>query len=151
MPNDSGHSAGRSFIAGLEAWASKVGEQADALARQTCQETAERVHAATPVDTGNLRGNWQPSIGGVPTEPQDSAPADAALADISLVCAGIKAGAVFHMANNAAYARRLEYGFVGTDSLGRTYNQAGRYYVRDTVAKFREIVDEVAADLGLSK
>lgn len=29
-----------------------------------------------------------------------------------------------------AYARRIEYGFVGTDSLGRHYNQAPQPYMR---------------------
>lgn len=29
-----------------------------------------------------------------------------------------------------AYARRIEYGFVGQDSLGRTYNQAAQPYMR---------------------
>ena len=31
---------------------------------------------------------------------------------------------------NLEYARRLELGFVGQDSLGRTYNQAPRPYLR---------------------
>jgi phage gpG-like protein len=30
---------------------------------------------------------------------------------------------------NVEYARRQEFGFVGTDRLGRTYNQPGRYYM----------------------
>lgn len=29
-----------------------------------------------------------------------------------------------------AYARRIEYGFAGTDSLGRTYHQAAQPYMR---------------------
>ncbi len=29
-----------------------------------------------------------------------------------------------------AYARRIEYGFIGQDSLGRNYNQAAQPYVR---------------------
>jgi hypothetical protein len=63
--------------------------------------------------------------------------------------ADMKAGDVFHMRNNAAYARRLEYGFVGPDSLGRVYNQAGRYYVSDTIKRWPLIVAAVAKDLKL--
>ncbi len=140
--------SGKEFKAALGAWAAKVGKQADGLARQVCQETAYRTLVATPVDTSNLRGNWQPSIGGYSLGVKDGVGIEP---DVSLVCAGVKAGDVFYMVNNAAYARRLEYGFVGEDSLGRHYNQQGRYFVRDTVAKYREIVTMCAADLGLSK
>lgn len=31
-----------------------------------------------------------------------------------------------YLGYQAVYARRLNYGFTGTDSLGRTYNQSGR-------------------------
>ena len=140
--------SGSDFRAALGKWADKVGEQADGLARQVCQEMGYRVVLATPVDTGFLRGMWQPTIGDVASF-APKAVNMAAGPDVSLVCAGIKAGDVFNMANGTAYARRLEYGFVGKDSLGRTYNQVGRYYVRDTVAKFREVVDEAAAGMGL--
>ncbi|SCM71501.1 conserved hypothetical protein [uncultured Pleomorphomonas sp.] len=132
------------FAAALRAWADKVNGNLDGLARQTCQETAQRAVGATPVDTGFLRGNWQPSIG----EMKVVEPAPAAGGDIALVCAGIKAGDVFYMTNNTAYAKRLEYGFEGKDSLGREYHQAGRYFVRDTVAQWPSIVEQIARELG---
>lgn len=140
---------GREFKAALASWADKVGEQADALARQVCQETGFRVVYHTPLDTGFLRGSWQPSLGAIQTG--DKAAASDSIADVALVCTGIKAGDVFYMTNNASYARRIEYGFVGQDSLGRHYNQPPRYFVRDTVAKYREIVTMSAQDLGMMK
>lgn len=133
------------FEAALSAWYDKVEGQIDALARQSCQETASEVVKATPVDTGFLRANWQPSIGDMKvTEPKIGGSG----ADIALVCSGLKAGDTFHMMNNVAYAKRLEYGFEGKDSLGREYHQAGRYYVRDTVARWPQIVETVAKGLG---
>ena len=36
---------------------------------------------------------------------------------------------------NVPYALRLEYGFVGTDSLGLNINQAARPFLRSTVTK----------------
>lgn len=144
---------GREFTARLGAWAAKVDDGLAALARQVCQETSVRVVTATPVDTGFLRGSWQPSIGGLAqAESSVADPGGAkAQADIALTCTGLKIGDTYYMVNNASYARRLEYGFVGEDALGRTYNQTGRFYVRDAVAKFEQIVDSVAADLGLTK
>jgi hypothetical protein len=114
---------------------------------------AKAVVLATPVDTGFLRGSWQPSVGAVQVADSASVGLDAggaaAISQISLAVAGMKTGDVFHMRNNAAYARRLEYGFVGQDSLGRTYNQAGRYYVSDTIKSWPQIVARVAKDLKL--
>lgn len=140
----------RAFRANLSEWVKKVGNQADALARQVCQETSERVVENTPVDTGFLRGSWQPMIGKealtgvVPAATGGAYPPP----DVSLICAGIKAGDVYTMLNGAAYAKRLEYGFEGPDSLGRVYHQAGRYYVRDVVVNFDAIVAGEAAKLG---
>lgn len=130
----------------IAAWAKKVGVQMDQLASQTSQEMAQMVHAATPVDTGNLRGNWQPSVG-----PQMPAASNAAakygVSEIGAVAADMKAGTKFFFLNGTVYARRVEYGFVGTDSLGRTYNQKGRFYIRNTVKKWPQIVAKVAGEL----
>ena len=59
----------------------------------------------------------------------------------------MKAGLVFWMTNNAAYARRIEYGFVGEDSLGREYNQKGRFFVRKNIKRAKQIVSQLVKDL----
>lgn len=41
------------------------------------------------------------------------------------------------------YARRLEFGFVGADRLGRHYNQAARPYLRPALDNNRERVSEL--------
>lgn len=43
------------------------------------------------------------------------------------------------------YARRLEYGFVGTDSLGRTYNQAPEPYLQPTLDENEAEVEDMFA------
>ncbi len=140
---------GQQFKFDLHKWAKHVGANLDALASQCSQEMAERVVVATPVDTGNLRGNWQPSIG-------EEAPAASGSAqkygvsEISTVAAGVKAGDRFFMLNNTVYARRIELGFVGKDALGRMYNQKGRYFISDTVKRWRSVVSKVAASLKMS-
>lgn len=141
--------SGDLFRLSLGKWADKVDGTLDALARQAPQELAKTTVIATPVDTGFLRGSWQPAIGeaAVAEKPTHDVGGALAAAAISAVIADMKTGDTFHMRNNAAYARRLEYGFVGEDSLGRTYNQTGRYYVRDSVAKWPQIVEQVLADL----
>ncbi len=48
----------------------------------------------------------------------------------------------------ARYAKRVNYGFVGDDSLGRTYNQTGAGFAEATAAKWPGIVKEQAAKMG---
>jgi hypothetical protein len=54
-------------------------------------------------------------------------------------------GAIGVIANEpaAAYARRLELGFFGRDSLGRNYNEEARPFLRPTVLRNREKIVEL--------
>lgn len=40
--------------------------------------------------------------------------------------------------SNEAYARRIEFGFLGADRLGREYHQAARPYLRPAFEQHRE-------------
>lgn len=66
----------------------------------------------TPVVTGNLRASWHLKI----------------------------EGESLTISTGVVYARRVEYGFVGEDSLGRTFNQAGRGMVQATVKAAPRII-----------
>lgn len=48
----------------------------------------------------------------------------------------------------AAHAARIEFGFVGEDSLGRNYEQAGRFFVTENAAKFPEHVEKHAREVS---
>lgn len=129
------------FKLSLAKWAAQVQVDLRALARASCQELANRVVEATPVGvTGNLRSSWQPSIGG-------TAAFSGKAQVIAAVVGDLEIGDVFMMRNNAAYAMRIEYGFVGADSLGRVYNQQGRYFVTQNVAAWPSIVADMAEQL----
>lgn len=144
---------GKTFEAEIGKWAMQMPEKMDAFARQLVQELAKRVIERTPVDVGFLRGSWQPSIGepSITHEGTEDTTGAKLSAAIAVILPAIKAGVKFYLMNNAVYARRLEYGFVGEDSLGRTYNQAGRFYVTDTAKSWPAIAQDVAADLGMTK
>ena len=47
---------------------------------------------------------------------------------------------------NLAYAARIEYGFVGADSLGRVYNQAAQPYLRPAAASEEKAVKKEIGD-----
>lgn len=135
----------------LKAWGDAATGQLQALARQTCQEMAEQVHEATPLDIGFLRGSWQPSIKNKFEAAAATDNPSVAIAAALEIAGQVVPGDTFVMTNNAAYAKRLEFGFVGEDRLGRTYDQAGRFYVTATVKRWREIVRAVAASLGMAR
>lgn len=46
------------------------------------------------------------------------------------------------------YAARIEFGFTGTDSAGRQFNQAGRFFVTDNAPKFVDGVARAAAEVS---
>lgn len=58
----------------------------------------------------------------------------------AVAIAGLDLGDVLRFAWTAPCARRIEYGFTGTDSLGRSYSVPGRHYVGANAARFSEFV-----------
>lgn len=54
--------------------------------------------------------------------------------------AGLQIGDRLQFAWTMPYAMRIEAGFTGTDSRGRTYNQPGRHFVGRNAERFSEFV-----------
>jgi len=67
--------------------------------------------------------------------------------DIGSVTASLTTDQTVWLGYQAIYARRQNYGFVGEDSLGRTYNQEGAHFVEAAVAVWPTIVELVAEDI----
>jgi hypothetical protein len=65
-----------------------------------------------------------------------------------LALADMKLGDVMEFAWVVPYAARIEYGFVGTDSKGREYEQAGRFFVGENAAKFQQFVEARAKEVS---
>lgn len=63
--------------------------------------------------------------------------------------AGMEIGDNLKFAWTAPYARRIEMGFTGEDSLGRSYKVPGRFFVLRNAEKFSEYVDKYTAELKL--
>lgn len=103
-----------------------------------------------PVDTGFLRAslivelNTLSATKTVP--PKDVESFEYNDSQVSMIILGARLGDSIYAAYTAAYARRLEYGFSGTDALGRTFNQEGYAFVRLAVQQWQSIVDEVVKE-----
>lgn len=98
-----------------------------------------------PILTGNLMRSLLASTSAMP----DTGAADAQYVgqDIGSVTASLTTDQTVWLGYQAIYARRQNYGFVGEDSLGRTYNQEGAHFVEAAVAVWPTIVELVAEDI----
>lgn len=64
-----------------------------------------------------------------------------------LKIADMQLGDTMRFAWVTPYAMRIEYGFTGEDSLGRTYNVPGRHFVGRNAEKFPDFVKARAAEV----
>jgi hypothetical protein len=138
-----------SFAAQVSEWAKAEIEREEAVFRTAAQEVANEVRTPAaeggrmPIDTGNLRRSLMASTADMPTiradktEFQDSG--------IELVIAGSQLGETIFLGFQAAYAARMNYGFVGTDALGRTYNQTGFGFMDAVAQRWPQIVTQAEA------
>lgn len=102
-----------------------------------------------PVDSGFLRASLEVSIGETlppikqPPEGEGNFTWD--VDEVRLILEGAKLSDTITAAYTAAYARRIEYGFKGKDSLGRAYNQSGSRFVALAAQRWPQVVAQEAA------
>ncbi len=144
-----------SFSATVSDWVTAEKARQTAVFRASVQEFVSQAQVTVPaggnmpISTGFLRASILISREGPPISRADGQP-EAGKAypengQVALVIAGAEIGETIYGAWSAAYAKRMEYGFVGTDSLGRQYNQVGFGFVAKAAQKWPEIVAEQSA------
>jgi hypothetical protein len=133
-----------SFAAQVSEWCQQVEGAAEAVFQTAAQTVANEVRTAVaeggrmPVKTGNLRRSLMASTSDMPTiKPGKETFSDSGL---ELVIAGAELGSTVYLGFQAAYAARMNYGFVGEDSLGRVYNQTGFGFVDAVAQRWPQIV-----------
>ncbi|SMC97174.1 hypothetical protein [Novosphingobium sp. B1] len=129
-------------------WAEQTDRLLTALLRNSVQDLAQ-VAAKTIPEGGNVpvkTGNLARSV--VVDNKPPTVIEGLATGDYSLGIANIKPGETVYVGWQAAYSRRMNYGFVGADSLGRVYNQAGFGFAEAAAAQWPAIVARQAAALG---
>lgn len=147
---------GRTFAADLGRWRTQTLERMQQLAQQSIQALAEEVVIKSPVLTGFFRGSWQPGLNAPPRASESNGQGenvtdptgDLTFMRLNLTINDIKIGDTFYLSNNTKYGPRLEFGFVGLDSLGRYYNQPGLFFVTSAMGKWPSIVEATAAELN---
>lgn len=129
------------FELALAKFAERTGDRIDEVVIRSLLSLQSNIVEPWPVDTGFSRANWQMTV----DEPASTTVVGAAPPLSFPVPA---AGHVYYLVNPVRYAMRLEFGFTGTDSLGRHYNQPPRGVVARAVLMWDEIVGEAAASIG---
>ena len=134
------------FSAQVSAWVRETEERLEAVFKASAQElfsiaqTTRYEGGNLPIDTGFLRNSF---VAGLNGSTSLSGPDSYVIAIASAEIGDSVIGGW-----TAEYARRMEYGFVGQDSLGRTYNQRGFGFVRGAAMQWQEIVNRNASRLA---
>jgi hypothetical protein len=121
------------FSVDVARWVDKAKKRAEEAFQATAEAAVNRVKDLTPVRTGYLRANWTAIRDG------DAEPTPGTVPDPMTAIDQAPLGSTLVVLNPVVYARRVEYGFVGEDSLGRHYNQPGRHMTQQTVAEMPSI------------
>lgn len=146
----------RGFSRQVNKWTLETEQRSEDAFRNGLLDFYDELRAATPVDTGNLRDAWVASDNGramTVTGPGDSPGQSSGRSGISQSVATImaaKLGDRVSFMNHATYFLRLERGFVGPDSLGRVYNQPGRWFAARVGARYRSIMRAAATRLRMA-
>lgn len=134
------------FSAQVSAWVRETEDRLLAVFQASAQELFSLAQATRyeggllPIDTGFLRNSF---VAGLNGSTSLSGPDSYVLAVMSAEIGDSVIGGW-----SAKYARRMEYGFVGQDRLGRNYNQRGFGYMRNAAMQWQDIVNRNAARLA---
>lgn len=140
----------RGFLKAVNKWTKETEQRSEEAFRDGALDFYIKMQEATPVDTGNLRNSLVAQVGGdisTVTGPgvnsNDSTYRSGAEASINNII-NLKLGDRINYSYLATYARRLNSGFVGFDSLGRYYNQPGIFWIERVGAQWRSILRAAA-------
>ena len=132
------------FAAIIDQWTKETEQRMTAVWRQSIDDLADHMNTTRdnggrlPKLTGNLMRSLLASTSAMPATGEPDAKYSGQ--DVGLVTAGLRLDQTVWLGYQAIYARRLNYGFVGEDSLGRNYNQAGAHFVEGAIAEWPNIV-----------
>ncbi|MDX0523029.1 hypothetical protein GOC82_19125 [Sinorhizobium medicae] len=139
-----------SFAAQVSEWVQAEKEREAAVLRTAAQMVANNVRTSVaeggriPVDTGNLKNSLMASTSTMPRVAEGETYPDQS-GEIELIISNLDVGETLYLGFQAAYGPRMNYGFVGQDSLGRVYNQQGFGFVDAEAQTWPQTVKEAEA------
>lgn len=138
----------RGFLQSVNKWTKQTKERSEEAFKMGVLDFALELDQTAPYDTGNLRSSLVAGINGaIPQGPHGAFGSVYNDQRLLSVIDQLKLGDRITLVYLAPYARRLEYGFTGQDSLGRFYNQPGRFWISAAGQKYRSIMRSAASRL----
>ena len=140
------------FTASIEAWVAASQNFLEAVIKESTQEVIRVMKVPVsaggnmPVDTSFLQNSLVGVQGPEAPPMQASAtgkggPMLGNSAGITAIIASWTPGQSMSFGFIAAYAARQNYGFTGTDTKGRNYNQPGRHFIELATQQWPQIVE----------
>jgi len=139
----------KSFAATVGAWASKSEARITAARRRAVEllgdEMAKTIPQGgrVPFRDGNLYRSLLADTRAMPK----IADGPFSGSNVGVITATLRADQPVWLGYQAAYARRMNSGFVGADRLGRVYNQQGHYFVEAAAQQWSEFVKKAATEI----
>lgn len=136
------------FAGTISDWGKAELERAEAIFQEAAKSVANDARLSKadggrmPIDTGTLRRSLQASTTEMPVVSDNDVGTGN---NVEMVIEGAQLGSTVFMGFTVRYALRQEYGFVGEDSLGRVYNQAGAGFVTAAAQKWPQLVTAAEA------
>jgi hypothetical protein len=133
----------KTFAASIAEFVDKTEENLNAVFKQSAYEIFEIAQTPKgsggrmPIDTGILRASLHIAVNA-----QDVA--NGPTSYVVILNQAQFGDTIRGEYRGVNYALRQEFGFVGTDSLGRTYNQQGNFFVGNAAAQWQNIVNKNA-------
>lgn len=140
-----------SFAGSIRKFGDGVLRKSEAVYRLSVENLAEDMRTSkpqggnVPYATGNLTRSLRASTSGMPEMGRDGEQFTGQ--DVGIVTATLKANTPVWLGYQARYARRLNYGMVGPDKLGRVYDQAGSYFVEKAIANWQQSVNKAVLEI----
>lgn len=135
----------RGFSNQVNAFVKKARAARQEAYHEGLKDFAAALQANAPILSGNLRASQQTSINGaIMAGPYKEYGSTYNIAASNAVIESAGDGDRVVFSYRAPYARRQNYGFTGIDSLGRHYNQAGKYWIEQTSKRFVSIMRAAA-------
>lgn len=137
------------FASEVDAWVQQTSKRMNAVFRLATQKTITQMQKTVPYLDGSLRASLVVLVNQNPPRAdrkEEDGLGPYTEAYMQLQIAGAVAGDRIVAAYTMEYARRLEYGFVGVDALGRHYNQAPVGWTRAASANWKANVAEAVAE-----
>lgn len=137
------------FSAAIGAWAAKSEKRIEKVYQRSVELLGEEMAKTKPQGgrvpflTGNLARSLLASTESMPKTSEKPT----AGSNIGLIAATLKPQTAIYLGYQAVYARRMNYGFVGADVIGRVYSQQGNYFLEGAIAKWPEIVNQAVNEV----